>query len=422
MLGFLDSRTPSSKASACRRSDGVRTRTRCGGGCGLNRLGLSVSLALASLLMLVFAGSAAAAPARVELGNAERFAVLGGDTVTNTGPTVVNGDLGVSPGLACTGFQAPCIGDGPGTVNAPGTIHAGDEVADDAQASLTAAYIDAAGRPCDSNLTGQDLGGMTLVSGVYCFPSTSAGLTNTLTLNGQGNRNAVFIFQIGSTLTTASDSRVNLINGAQACNVYWQVGSSATLGVRTAFTGNILSLASIGANTDATVDGRLLARTAGAVTLQSNTVTRARCTTPPGTGTPPGTTPGTGTGPGSSGGPDRSGPQVRIFQLPGLRQPPARRRGARRPPARTVCTSRNFTASVRLRDRSGIRRVDVYLDGRRVRRTARTRFSLRIRVRGLRVGRHRITVIARDRAGNRSVTRRRFGRCALRLAAPRFTG
>ena len=248
-------------------------------------------------------------------------------------------------------------------------------------------------------------------------------------LDAEGDPNAVFIFQIGSDLTTASGSSVNLINGAQACNVYWQVSSSATLGTSTAFVGNILALTSITATTGATVNGRLLARN-GAVTLDTNVVTRSQCAAGPGPGPGPGPGSGTGsdtgtgpgTGPGSSGGPDRSGPQVRIFQLPGLRQPPARRRGARRPPARTVCTSRNFTASVRLRDRSGIRRADVYLDGRRVRRTARTRFSLRIRVRGLRVGRHRITVIARDRVGNRSVTRRRFGRCALRLAAPRFTG
>lgn len=192
--------------------------------------------------------------------------------------------------------------------------------------------------------------------------------------------------------------------------------------------GNILALTSITATTTARVNGRLLARN-GAVTLDTNSVTRTQCAAGPGGGPGPGTGPGTGsgtgtggTGPGSSGGPDRSGPLVRIFQLPGLRQPPARRRGARRPPARTVCTSRSFTAHVRIRDRSGIRRVRVYLDGKLVRRTARTRFSLRISVRGLPVGRHRITVVAQDRAGNRSVTRRRFGRCALALAAPRFTG
>ena len=112
-----------------------------------------------------------------------------------------------------------------------------------------------------------------------------------------------------------------------------------------------------------------------------------------------------------------TGPLVRFSPLPGVRQVPSRR-----PPAGAVCTTRDFTARIRLRDRAGIRAVNVYLDGRLVRRTSRTRFSLRIKVRGLRVGRHRITVVARDRAGNRSVTRRRFGRCALGLTAPRFTG
>ena len=417
MLGFLASRTPSSKASAFPRSDGARTRPRCGRGSGLDRLGLSVSLALASLLMLVFAGTAAAATAPL-LRTSDSFAILGGSAVTNTGPSVINGNLGVNPTPAISGFP-------PGIVN--GVIHSANAVALQAQTDLTTAYNDAAGQPFDATVT-SDLGGQMLTPGTY-RSSSSQQLTGPLTLDAEGDPNAVFIFQIGSDLTTASGSSVNLINGAQACNVYWQVGSSATLGASTAFVGNILALTSITATTGATVNGRLLARN-GAVTLDTNVVTRSQCAAGPGPGPGPGPGSGTGsdtgtgpsTGPGSSGGPDRSGPQVRIFQLPGLRQPPARRRGARRPPARTVCTSRNFTASVRLRDRSGIRRADVYLDGRRVRRTARTRFSLRIRVRGLRVGRHRITVIARDRVGNRSVTRRRFGRCALALAAPRFTG
>jgi len=222
---------------------------------------------LAGPLLLLSMSTAAAQQAGVGLGTAGSFAVLGGSTVTNTGPTVVNGDLGVSPGNAVTGFP-------PGQVN--GTIHAGNATAAQAQSDLTTAYNDAAGRACDVNLTGQDLGGNTLTAGAHCF-STSAQLTGTVTLNAQGNAGAVFIFKIGSTLTTASASSVNLINGAQACNVFWQVGSSATLGTNTAFKGNILAAQSITLNTNATiVQGRALAR-AGAVTMDNNTITRATC-------------------------------------------------------------------------------------------------------------------------------------------------
>jgi hypothetical protein len=235
------------------------------------------ALMLVSLGTLALASSAQAQT--VPLGTAGSYAVLGATTVTNTGPTVINGDLGVSPGAAVTGFP-------PGLVN--GTIHAGNAAALQAQSDVTTAYNDAAGRACNVSLTGQDLGGLTLTSGVYCFAS-SAQLTGTVTLNAQGNPNAVFIFQIGSTLTTASNSTVNLINGAQSCNVFWQVGSSATLGTTTTFRGNVLALTSNTAATGATVDGRLLARN-GAVTLDSNVVTRAQCSTPP--GTPPGTGPG----------------------------------------------------------------------------------------------------------------------------------
>jgi ice-binding like protein/Big-like domain-containing protein len=346
------------------------------------------------------AASAQAAQPPVGLGTADSFAVLAGTQVTNVGPSVVNGDLGVSPGTAVSGFP-------PGTVH--GAIHKADAVAGQAKTDLTTAYNDAAGRTPFATVAA-DIGGKTLTPGVYRAPS-SLGLTGTLTLNGQGNPNAVFIFQVGSKLVTAPGSRVNLIGAAQACNVYWKVGSSATLDTTTSFKGDILALASISVNNGVFVDGRLLARN-GAVTLINDTVTRSQCAA----GTVGG--PGSGSGPGS----DHTGPLVKIFGLPGVRQPPFRRPGARRPAARTVCTRRNFTARVRVRDHSGIRRVRVYLDGRRVRRTSRTRFSIRIRVRRLSVGRHRITVTARDRAGNLSVTRRRFGRCALALAAPRFTG
>ena len=210
---------------------------------------------------------AVAATETVDLGNATSFAVLGGSTVTNTGPSVIRGDLGVSPGTAVTGFP-------PGIV-VNGTIHANDAVAAGAQSDLTIAFNDAAGRAPDQNLTGQDLGGLTLTPGVFKFDS-SAQLTGSLILDGQGDPNAVFIFQIGSTLTTASASNIMAINGAQACNVFFQVGSSATLGTTSNFVGNILALTSITANTGAIVEGRLLARNA-ATTLDDNVVTRPIC-------------------------------------------------------------------------------------------------------------------------------------------------
>ena len=210
---------------------------------------------------------AAAATAPVALHTAQSFAVLAGSTVTNTGSSTIGGDLGLSPGTSVTGFP-------PGSVT-NGTIHIADGVAGQAQADALTAYNDLAGRPCDFNLTGQDLGGLTLISGVYCF-SSSAQLTGTLTLNAQGNPDAVFIFQIGSTLTTASNSKVQVINGGQSCNVYWQVGSSATIGTTTTFVGNILALTSIALQTGASVAGRALARN-GAVTLDTNHVAPGNC-------------------------------------------------------------------------------------------------------------------------------------------------
>ncbi len=200
----------------------------------------------------------------VPLGTDSTFAVLAGSTVTNTGSSVVNGNLGVSPGAAVTGF-------GPGIVIS-GSIHAGDAAAAQAQADLTAAYNNAAARVCPGPPLPGDIGGTVIPAGVYCA-ATSLGISGVVTLNGGGNPNAVFIFQIGSTLTTAAgNSVVNLIGGAQASNVFWQVGSSATLGTNTTFNGVIMAQASITVNTGAALNGRALART-GAVTLANNAVT-----------------------------------------------------------------------------------------------------------------------------------------------------
>ncbi len=219
-------------------------------------------LASMGVAALLCGGSFAAAQTAPPLGTTTTFAVLGGSTVTNTGSSVLTGDLGVWPGLSITGFP-------PGVVT--GTTHIGNAVAQQAQSDLTTAYNDLAGQACGTDLTSQDLGGMTLPPGVYCF-STSAQLTGTLTLDAQGDPGAVFIFQIGSTLTTASSSVVQVINGGSSCNVFWQVGASATLGTTTTLAGSILALQSITLTTSASVSGQLLARN-GAVTLDTGTVT-----------------------------------------------------------------------------------------------------------------------------------------------------
>jgi len=232
---------------------------------------LLATIALTAIALLA-TPSLALAATQPNLGTADSFAVLGGSTITNTGPTVITGDLGVSPGTAVTGFP-------PGTV--VGAQHNADAVALKAKTDLVTAYNDAAGQTPFVDKTGQDLGGQNLTPGIYRF-SSSAQLTGTLTLNGQGNSNAVFIFQIGSTLTTASNSSVVLINGAQPCGIWWQVGSSATLGTGTKFQGNLLALTSISLTTGANIlPGRALARN-GAVTLDTNRITKpANCTASP---------------------------------------------------------------------------------------------------------------------------------------------
>jgi hypothetical protein len=238
---------------------------------GLLALILVAILCVALIMLSVtYAQSAITRP---PLGTAGSFAVLGGSTVTNTGPSVLNGNLGVDPGSAITGFP-------PGIVH--GATHKADAVALQAQKDVTLAYNAAVAAPCSHDMTGVDLGGKSLVSGVYCF-SSSAQLTGKLTLSGPG----VYIFQVGSTLTTGSNASVSLIHGADPCNVFWQIGSSATIGTDTQFVGNVLALTSISAQAGATFNGGLYARN-GAVTLDNNTVSRARCTgsTPTPTPTP----------------------------------------------------------------------------------------------------------------------------------------
>jgi hypothetical protein len=194
------------------------------------------------------------------LGTGASFGVLA-HMVANSGFTHVSGDVGVSPGTGLAGFP-------PGTLS--GTIHTGDTVAVQAMTDLTNAYGDVVGRACGINLTGQDLGGLTLTSGVYCFNS-SAQLTGNLTLDGNGNPNSVFIIQIGSTLTTASAAQVLMTNGAQASNIFWQIGSSATLGTYSEFAGNLLAWTSVTVTTGTTSIGGLYAIN-GTITLDTNDV------------------------------------------------------------------------------------------------------------------------------------------------------
>ena len=247
-----------------------------------------LTLVLTATVIAATSTRAVALATPVPLGTATSFAVLAGQSVTNTGPSVITGDLGVSPGTAISGFP-------PGLVN--GVQHSADAVALQAKSDLVAAYNNAAGQATDAALP-PDAGGLTLVPGVYTSSST-LGLTGTLTLDAQGDPNAVWVFQVGSGLTTASASRVLLINGASPCNVYWQIGSSATLGTGTTFVGTIMALTSISVTTNASIDGRALARN-GSVTLDTNRITRPQCGTTTGgtttTGTTTGTTAGTTTG------------------------------------------------------------------------------------------------------------------------------
>jgi Ice-binding-like len=216
------------------------------------------------VICMMITGNLARAQSAPPLASAQSFAILGATTVTSTGATVVTGDLGVSPGTAVTG--SPTV--------TGGTIHANDATAVAAQADAHTAYNALVAEPCGTDLTGRTLGtspgAVTLSPGVYCFPGTSAQLTGILTLSGNG----VYVFQIGSTLTTATSSSVVLTNGAKAASVFWQVGSSATFGTGTAFVGSLLALVSATVTTGTSVDGRVFALT-GAVTMDTNAITAA---------------------------------------------------------------------------------------------------------------------------------------------------
>jgi hypothetical protein len=223
-------------------------------------LGLTLGIVSVAALVSSSVSGASPSPAAPSLGRARSFAVLGGSTVTNTGATHVTGDVGVSsPGLSVTGFP-------PATI-AGGAQHVGDPAANQAQRDAQTAYAALAGKVCGTPLTGQDLGGKTLSPGVYCFTS-SAPLTGQLVLDARGNPDGVWVFQIASTLTTATNSSVVMRESGRAGNVFGQVGSAATLGTGTAFAGNILAYSSITMTTGASLSGRALAR--AAVTMDDN--------------------------------------------------------------------------------------------------------------------------------------------------------
>lgn len=236
------------------------------------RIAASVALVLCVALVVRVSDANAAAGQTVSLGTASNYVVLGAETVTNTGGSTLDGSLGLWPGSSITGFP-------PGQVLAPGAIDTTNAAAQQAQSDLTDAYLDVAARSIDATTTA-DLSDLNLGAGVYSAPSKGAlSLTGSLVLDGAGDLSSVFIFQTNSTLITGSGSTVTLINGAQQCNVFWQVGSSATLGTGSVFAGNILALTSIAVTSGVTVHGRALART-GEVTLDNDSFVKPTCAQP----------------------------------------------------------------------------------------------------------------------------------------------
>jgi hypothetical protein len=372
---------------------------------------------LAAALTLVLAPVAAQA-APVNLATVSPFVVLAGSTVTNEGPSVLNGDLGVSPGAALVGFGLPAV------VN--GATHANDAVAAQAQFDLGTAYDVAAGQPVApaDDLSGTDLGNRTLTPGAYRYNS-DALLTGPLTLNAQGDPNAQFVFLVGSALTTESASSVNLINGASACNVHWKVGTSADLGTTTKFVGNLMALESISLKNAATVEGRMLARN-GAVTLINNVLSAPFCPivtddTPSSGDTPPSGGPATGgpaagTGTGAGSGQKKSGNKNRVPVL-------ERRNGTAivvRAP-HNGCTA-GFRATVRGRM---IERVAFSLDGKAIGSRANSPFQISVRAAP---GSHQVTARVTFKDATRAKTMRLpYRACAAALLAPQpgpsqFTG
>jgi len=234
-------------------------------------------MTLSLFFVMAMSGTSIAAQPTVNLGTTSTFAVLAGSTITNTGTTTINGDVGgdvgLFPGTVFTGQDSASIS---------GTVHLADTVAIEAKNDLVTAYDDANGRTPVTRIP-TELGGTILTPGVYDSADGTFQITGTLTLDAQGDPDGVFIFKTASTLITASSSNVNLINSARFCRTFWAVGSSATLGTNSNFVGHILAMTSITANTGALIQGQLLARN-GAVTLDNNTITNGICDVIPATG------------------------------------------------------------------------------------------------------------------------------------------
>ncbi len=381
---------------------------------------------IALAMLAVFALPAAAQAAPVGLGTAGPFVVLGGAKVTNVGPSVLNGDLGISPGTELEGFGPPAV------IN--GSTHATTEVAAQAQLDLTTAYDAAAGQSVlpANDLSGEDLGGLKLSPGTYRY-NAAALMTGALTLDAEGDPNAEFVFQIGSQLTTESASSVVLVNGASPCNVYWQVGSSAVLGTTTAFQGTLMALTSISLNSKATVVGRMLARN-GQVSLIENTLTRPLCATGPtnppddetpgGPGTVPPTTPGTtGSTPGTTGSAAVPGNGSRLASGRGAKGSGSSQNGRAtvRSAPREACTE-GFRATV---NGKKIKRVAFSLDGKSIGSRTNSPFAMSVRATP---GAHQVSVRVTFTDATKAKTMTLpYRACAAALLQPRhgpsrFTG